>query len=133
SWVQVYRELVEWAILFSLVREKEFGSDTLIVFDGLLRSKVFAGDLFKRYLEGLEEAIDTHRRKSRRRIYLVGLAKHSKVLTRYRLAMALEQTLTADYPAYIESPRDIESKAYVWQEYARGDDMETEGGESNKF
>ena len=43
SWVQVYRELVEWAILFSIIRVKDFGTDTLIVFDGLLRSKVFAG------------------------------------------------------------------------------------------
>ena len=31
--------------------------DTLIVFDGLLRSKVFAGDLFGRLLRGMEERI----------------------------------------------------------------------------
>lgn len=48
SWVDVYREVVEWAILFSIVREKEFGTDTLIVFDGLLRSKIFVGDLFQK-------------------------------------------------------------------------------------
>ena len=47
SWVQVYRELVEWAILFAIVREKDFATDTLIVFDGFLRSKVFAKDLFQ--------------------------------------------------------------------------------------
>ncbi len=40
SWVQVYRELVEWAILFAILK-KDFGTDTLIVCDGLLRSKVF--------------------------------------------------------------------------------------------
>lgn len=39
SWVQVYRELIEWATLFSILRGKDFGTDTLIVFDGLLRSK----------------------------------------------------------------------------------------------
>jgi hypothetical protein len=38
SWVQVYRELMEWAVLFRLVRDKDFGSDTLIVVDGFLRS-----------------------------------------------------------------------------------------------
>ncbi len=134
SWVQVYRELVEWAVLFSVIREKEFGSDTLIVFDGLLRSKVFKEGLFQNYRKGIQEAIDSHRKKSRRKIYLVGFAKHSKVLTRYRLAMALENILTSEYPAYVEIPRDIEEKAYVWSEYARGDDTALEqGGEINKF
>ena len=88
SWVQVYRELVEWAILYSILRNKDFGTDTLIVCDGLLRSKVFAGDLFKRYLEAAAAAIERQYRENRRRIYLVGVAKHSKVLSRYRLAMA---------------------------------------------
>lgn len=46
SWIQVYRELVEWATLFSLVRDHDYASNTLIIFDGLLRSKVFAKDLF---------------------------------------------------------------------------------------
>lgn len=133
SWVQVYRELVEWAILFSIVREKDFGTDTLIVYDGLLRSKVFSGDKFKRYLQGIKEGIEFQSRRNRRKLYLVGVAKHSKVLARYRLAMALERVLTTDYPAYVEIPRSIEEKAYVWSEYARGDDKEMEGTEINKF
>lgn len=103
SWVDVYREVVEWAILFSIVREKEFGTDTLIVFDGLLRSKIFVGDLFKKIRDGIEEGIARHY-SNRRRVYIVGFAKHSKVLTRYRLSMALEQILTTEYPAYVEIP-----------------------------
>jgi hypothetical protein len=130
SWVQVYRELVEWAILFSIVRDNKFGSDTLIVFDGLLRSKVFAGELFKKLRRGIDEAINRHLTQYKRRIYIAGLAKHSKVLTRYRLAMALEQILTTDYPSYVEIPREIERKSYMWKEYAREDDDE---GEANKF
>jgi hypothetical protein len=92
SWVQVYRELVEWAILFSILK-KDFGTDTLIICDGLLRSKVFAGDLFPRLLAGMQERIESQWQRSRRRIYLAGVAKHSKVLTRYRLAMSLENVL----------------------------------------
>src|SRR5207247_2078472 len=99
----------------------------------LLRSKVFAGDLFKRYLEAAEAAIERQYRENRRRIYLVGVAKHSKVLSRYRLAMAIEGVMTTDYPAYVEVPREIEEKAYVWSEYARGDDRELENAEINKF
>lgn len=133
SWVQVYRELVEWAILFAIVREKDFATDTLIVFDGFLRSKVFAKDLFQRYRAGIQEGIDRHFRANKRRIYLVGVAKHSKVLSRYRLAMALEGVMQSPFPCYVEIPRELEEKAYVWSEYARGDDRVAEGGEVNKF
>jgi hypothetical protein len=132
SWIQVYREVVEWAILFSLLN-KEFGTDTLIICDGLLRSKVFAKDLFQRLLQGIAQKIDNQWKRNHRRIYLAGVAKHSKVLTRYRLAMALEGVLQNDYPAYVEVPRDIEERAYVWSEFARGDDRANEGGEINKF
>jgi hypothetical protein len=133
SWVQVYRELTEWAIVFSLIRERHFGTDTLIMLDGFLRSKVFTGELFARFRRGLLEGIEQQLRQNRRRIYLVGIAKHSKVLQRYRLAMALEGVLRQDYPCYVEVPRDLEAKAYVWSEYARGDEREAEGGEANKF
>ena len=133
KWVDVYRELVEWAILFSIVRNKDFGTDTLIVFDGLLRSKIFSGDLFNKYLQGLNEAISRQSEENHRRIFLAGVAKHSKVLARYRLAMALEKILVADYAAYVEIPRDLENKTYIWNEYARGDDVVNEGTEVNKF
>ena len=133
TWVQVYRDLVEWAILFSLIRTSNFGTDTLIIRDGLLRSKIFAGDLFARYLEGLQEGIEQQWRQRRRHIYLAGVAKHSQVLSRYRLVMMLERILTTDYSAYIEIPREIEEKAYLWSEYARGSDREITGREGNKF
>lgn len=133
SWVNVYRELSEWAILFSLLK-KDFGTDTLIVFDGFLRSKVFAKDLFRKLKEGIQERIKVQKEQHRRNIYLAGIAKRSKVLTRYRLAMWLEGVLQTTYPAYVEVPREIEEKAYLWSEYARGDDRDLEEGEEiNKF
>lgn len=132
SWVQVYRELIEWAILFSVLK-KDFASDTLIVYDGLLRSKVFARDLFQRLLQGIKDRIQTRWNENRRHIYLVGVAKHSKVLDRYRLAMILEDVLQTDYPAYVEVPRNVEEKAYIWSEFARGDDFAGKGTEINKF
>jgi hypothetical protein len=131
GWVRVYRELVEWATLFAIVREKDFATDTLIVCDGLLRSKVFARDLFRRYRAGIEEGIE-RQRAARRRLYLVGVAKHSKVLARYGLAMSLERVLQDRYPCYVEVPRELEEKAYFWSEYARGDDRVIEGGAANR-
>ena len=134
TWVQVYRELVEWATLFNILDKKDFGTDTLIVFDGLLRSKVFAGELFQKLVQGISSRIQKQFQDSGRHIFLVGIAKHSKVLSRYRLAMALEDILQTDYPAYAEIPREIEEKAYVWSEYARGDDVQiADGGEVNKY
>ncbi len=133
SWVQVYRELMEWAVLLSILRDKEFGTDTIIVCDGLLRSKVFTGALFRNYLQVLDEAIARQWKENHRKVYLVGMAKHSKVLNRYRLAMALEEILTTEYPAFLLVPRELEEDAYVWSEYARGDDRAIEGGEVNKY
>lgn len=132
SWVQVYREIIEWSILFALLN-KDFGTDTLIVCDGLLRSKVFAKDLFQLLIRKMHTRIEQQWQKSRRHVYLVGVAKHSKVLSRYRLAMALEGVLQTNYPAYVEVPRDVEEPAYVWSEFARGDDRVEKEGEINKF
>jgi hypothetical protein len=132
SWVYAYRELVEWAILFAILK-KDFGTDTLIVCDGLLRSKIFAGDCFPALIRQMKSRIEKQWANTKRRVVLAGVAKHSKVLTRYRLAMALEDVLQTDYPAYVEVPREVEEKAYVRSEYARGDDHAMDGGEINKF
>ena len=121
AWIQAYRELIEWATLFNIFK-KDFATDTLIVFDGLLRSKVFADDLFQKLLEGIKARIDERRRQANCRVYLAGVAKQSKVLSRYRLAMTLEGVLQTDYPAYVEMPPEIEEKAYNWPEFVwRGD------------
>lgn len=132
SWVLVYRDLCEWAVLFERIVRYDFATDTLIVRDGLLRSKIFTGDLFIKMMHLLQSTIEEKAKKERRKIYLVGFAKHSQVLTRYQLAMALEGILQELYPAYVEIPRDLEKKAYAWPEYARGE-QEEEGGEAPKY
>lgn len=131
SWVQVYRHLVEWAILFDVIRNKDFGTDTLIVFDGLLRSKSFRGRLFEDLIKAIWDSIQERKRKQKRNIYLVGLAKHTSVLSRYRLAMSLEGVLSTNFPSYVEIPRTIEAEVYKWDEYSRG--IGDQSGEGNKF
>ncbi|MBD2146443.1 hypothetical protein [Sphaerospermopsis sp. FACHB-1194] len=124
SWVQEYRDLAEWAALYQMLKEGGFKTDTLIVRDGLLRSKIFSKKLFKDLLEKIDAAINEIYRQTKRRVYLVGFSKKSKVLARYRLAFALEGILTQGYPCYVEIPPDIQKKAYIWEEYATGNEAE---------
>lgn len=130
SWVQVYRDLCEWAVLYHQICKTSFATDTLIVRDGLLRSKLFSKDYFVVMCRKMEEAIDRIYREEKRRVLLVGLAKRSKVLTRYQLAMSIEGVLTEPYPCYVHVPRELEQKAFLWKEWAVA---ESEGGEAPKF
>jgi len=131
SWVQVYRDLWEWAVLYERICHRSFATDTLIVRDGQLRSKLFRGESFIRYRERVEACIQRIQREDRRRVFLVGFSKHSQVLDRYQLAMAIEDIFPPGEPRYVPIPREMEAKAYRWPEYARG--AETTEGESPKF
>lgn len=132
SWVLVYRDLCEWAVLYERICYHTFATDTLIVRDGLLRSKIFRGELFIRMYDRMRDAISRIKRQDRRKVDLVGIAKHSQVIERYRLAMSLADIMKAGEPRYAHVPRELEAKAYRWPEWARG--TETEGeGEAPKF
>nr|WP_018085673.1 hypothetical protein [Desulfurispora thermophila] len=133
SWVMVYRDLCEWAVLYERICKNTFAADTLIVRDGLLRSKIFRGDSFIKWRKNVEESIVRIEREDRRRVYLVGIAKRSKVLTRYNLALMVERIMPPGDPCFIKIPREMESKAYIWPEYARGAEVEDSGGEAPKF
>jgi hypothetical protein len=132
SWVLVYRDLCEWAVLYDRICYSTFATDTLIVRDGLLRSKLFRGELFVDFRKKLEEAIMRIREKDRRWVFLVGIAKHSTVLTRYHLAMTIEKVMPPGDARYVKIPREIEAKAYVWPEWARGAETEDSDGEAPK-
>jgi hypothetical protein len=133
SWVLVYRDLCEWAVLYDRICYHTFATDTLIVRDGQLRSKLFRGELFIKWKNSIEKAIARIRQDDKRRVYLVGVAKHSKVLSRYQLALAIEDIIPSGEPRYLPIPRNIEAKAYVWPEYARGGEERGAEGEAPKF
>jgi hypothetical protein len=90
EWVLVYRDLCEWAVLYERICHDSFATDTLIVRDGLLRSMVFRGKFFMTWRKKVGEAIARIYNQDHRQVFLVGVAKHSKVITRYQLAMAIE-------------------------------------------
>jgi hypothetical protein len=133
GWVLVYRDLCEWAVLYDRICHHAFATDTLFVRDGLLRSKIFHKDLFMRLIDNLEKAIQKTYDQSRRRTFLVGMAKHSKVLDRYSLALSLEDVLPTGDACYVPIPRELEKKAYRWQEWARGVESDSEEEEKPKF
>jgi hypothetical protein len=136
-WLQDYRDLGEWAVLYDFLTNplRTFATDTLVVRDGFLRSKLFAKDprngyLFARMWERIRDAVQRHRRAGRR-IYVVGVAKRSKVLDRYRLAMFLEGVMAQPSPCYVRIPEELERQVYRWEEFAPG--AEEEEGEFRKF
>lgn len=133
SWVLVYRDLCEWAVLYERICYTKFATDTLIVRDGLLRSKLFRGELFSEFRKKLEAAMMQIREMDRRWVFLLGIAKHSKVITRYQLAMTIEKIMPPGEARYVKIPRELEAKAYVWPEYARGAEAEGEEGEAPKY
>ena len=133
SWVLTYRDLCEWAVLYHRICYTSFSTNTLIVRDGLLRSKLFRGELFIQLRKKIEDAINRILKEKRIKVFLVGLAKHSKVLARYSLAMSIENILPGGEPRYARVPRELESKAYVWSEWSRGVETEDDDGEAPKF
>lgn len=133
SWVLVYRDLCEWAVLYERICYHTFATDTLIVRDGLLRSKLFRGELFIDMRRKIEAAINRVQKTDRRKVFLVGVAKHSTVLTKYQLALAIENTMPVGEARYVRVPRSVEAKAYVWPEWARGAESEGSGTEAPKF
>lgn len=111
-WVEVYRDLCEWATLHDLVTSHQFAADTLIVRDGLLRTKIFTGDTLLRLGELMKQAIDRQAKDNRRRIWLAGLAKKSKVLDHYRLAMSLAGIFDRGTPCFVPVPHELQERVY---------------------
>jgi hypothetical protein len=127
GWVEVYRDICEWAVLYERICYAAFATDTLVVRDGLLRSKKFAKDLFKQMAEKMEAAIRRIAHEDRRHVFLVGLAKHSKVLDRYALSLALEGVFPAGDARYVQVPQRLQEQTFVWSEWARSVGDESRG------
>lgn len=123
SWPLVYRDLCEWAVVYDLVCNKDWGCDTLVIRDGLLRTKIFAGDLFVQLYHLISAAIERHRKERNRHVFLVGIAKHSRVIERYRLAMSIADVFPSGQPLYTAVPSGLQAKVYdTWPEYIRSPD-----------
>lgn len=132
GWVTVYRDISEWAALYDLIVNRDHANSTIYVRDGMLRTKVFRGDLFIQMYQQILEAIDRNHREEKVDIFLVGVAKHSEVHTYYELAMTAVGRLPDGHPCYVAIPADMQETVYKWPEYIRApDDRST--GEAPKY
>jgi hypothetical protein len=127
-WVEVYRDLCEWATLYDLVCNHDFAADTLIVRDGLLRATIFAGDTLVRVGRQMRAAVERQARENRRRVWLTGLAKKTKVLDHYRLAMSLAGIFDHGTPCFVPVPANLQDSVYRSGEYLRDPDDQAASG-----
>jgi hypothetical protein len=109
--VRVYRDIVEWAVLYDLMKYREWGSDTIIVREGMLRTKSFKLTVFPLMDKLIREAHEKHKQK-KISVSMVGVAKQSAVLSRLSVALELEGALHKSYPCYVKVPDDIEADCY---------------------
>lgn len=111
--MRCYRDIVEWAVLYDLVTNPslQWGGDTILIRDGLLRTKSFKREVFPKIDDKLRAGIAAHALKNVA-LSLVGVAKQSAVLGRLAVALELEGTFLRDYPCYVQVDPDIEADCY---------------------
>lgn len=114
--MRCYRDIVEWAVLYDLIANPtiQWGGDTILVRDGLLRTKSFRREIFPLLGKKIREGIQHH---SQRNVQLsvVGVAKQSAVLARLAVALEIEATFHKPFPCYVQVPVDIEQDCYNFE------------------
>lgn len=128
--VRVYRDIVEWAVLYDLLKYHQWGSDTIIVREGMLRTKSFKLQVFPLIDNLIREAHKEHKKRNVN-ISLVGVAKQSAVLSKLAVALELESTLHKPYPCYVKVPIEIEEECYnydhTWLDTLEASEPDEEG------
>jgi hypothetical protein len=111
--LRCYRDIVEWAVLYDLVTNPviRWGTDTILVRDGLLRTKSFRREVFPQIDRRLREGAAAHQAQNVA-LSIVGVAKQSAVLGQLAVALELEGTFHRDYPCFVPVPTDIEEECY---------------------
>ena len=109
--VRVFRDILEWAVLFDLA-SKDWPVDVLLLRDGLLRTKTLKRETFPKMDAAFRQIFEGQAAPGKRKVFLLGVAKSSAVLSKLSLAMLLERTFDRDYPCYAEVPSELEAKCY---------------------
>lgn len=128
--MRCYRDIVEWAVLYDLVK-KTWGSDTIIVRDGLLRTKSFKLTVFPEVDKRIRVATEQHS-EQKVNISIVGVAKQNAVLSKLALALELEATFHKPFACYVEVPEHVEAECYNFDRTWLNTLETTEEGEDGK-
>jgi len=111
--IRCYRDIVEWAVLYDLITNPmiQWGGDTILIRDGLLRTKSFKREIFPQIDQKIRNGIKQHQDRNVN-LSLVGVAKQSAVLGRLAVALELEAAFHRPYPCFVEVPEDVEEDCY---------------------
>lgn len=104
-------ELGEFACIFRKVMSAPSDEKTIILRDGLLRTKKIKAELIATLKARLKE--------KKNHVNLVGVAKTSKVVFLLKAALMCERVFPNDQIGYVKIPLDIENMAYRWSGHGR--------------
>lgn len=128
---RIYRDIVEWSVLYDLLHEA-WRFDTIIIREGMLRTKSFNREIFP-LIDKKFRSVCERQKNNNVNIAIVGVAKKNAVLSRLSVALELEETFHKPFPCYVEVPRDIEEECYN-RDRAWLDTLETgEPDETGKY
>ena len=97
-------EIGEWACIFERIRGSQ--DPTLVIKDGLLRTKKIKHELIVKMIDQIE--------RNKKMTKLVGVSKTSSILTLTSSSLAIEKKFPANGIGYVKIPRELELTAYTW-------------------
>ena len=106
-------EISEWACIYDKIINNS-GDPVLIMRDGLLRTKKIKSELIKNLINILKEKSNS--------VWLVGIAKRSKIMNMLSTAMFMEKKIPKNQIGYIKIPKELELMAYKWSGRGRIDE-----------
>ena len=99
-------EIGEFACIFDKITTTSPEEKTIVMKDGLLRTKKIKSEL----LGKLKEILKT----KKNHVKLVGVAKTSKIVSLLSTALFLEKKVPPNQIGYIKIPLELELKVYTW-------------------
>lgn len=109
--LRAFRDIIEWAVTLDLATT-DWPTEVLLLRDGLLRTKVLKRQNFPKLDRAFRNAYEGQIARNKHRVFLLGVAKTSAVLSKLSLALLLEGVFNKEYPCYAEVPKDLEAKCY---------------------